>query len=58
MKPYGNKRRDSLTCGHGCCGTGKTRKERPGLKVAPGYAKAARKRARAEAKAAARASED
>lgn len=48
MKPYGNSRRDNLTCRYGCCtfGTVKTR-HRP--TVAKAYIRRARKCARREA---------
>lgn len=44
MKPYGNTRRDNLTCVYGCCTSGKVKTKR--LSVAKACLRAARKRAR------------
>lgn len=45
MHPYGNTRRDNLTCAYGCCTSGKV-KTRRRTKVSKAYIRASRKRAR------------
>lgn len=46
MRPYGNTRKDNLTCKYGCCTSGTVKTQH--RKVAKATIRAARKRARRE----------
>jgi hypothetical protein len=45
MKPYGNTRKENLTCKYGCCGVGRRRRTRH-IRVPKAVKRASRKRAR------------